>query len=201
MSSRRTSGRRGSGRGGGRGSGRGCGPGMGRDIGWGRGGGRGMRQGIGRRMDTDTLRYPVQSTRFQPDPERPGPERLRLDSPNQETEMLRAQADALKAQFQTVNARISELEGGDVPAPIDVAGMDAHWKTSNNVRNERAAAVVDKEECVNCGICANVCPEEAIVVDEVAVIDPQRCTGCGLCVEECPNRAISLAVLEGAASW
>ena len=198
MSSKSTSGRRGSGQGGGRGSGRGGG--MGRGMGRGRGGGRGMRQGVGRRMDTDALLYPVEPTHLQPGPERPGPERLRPDNPDQETERLRAQADALKAQFQSVNARISELEGGDVPAPIDVADTEALRKTSNNSGNGRAAAVVDEEECVNCGICANVCPEEAIVVDEIAVIDPKRCTGCGLCVEECPNRAISLTVLEGAAS-
>ena len=173
---------------------------MDRGMGRGRGGGRGMRQSIGRRMGADAPPYPTEPAHFQPDPERPGSERLRPDNPNSETEMLRLQADALKAQFRAVNARISELEGGDVPAPIDVADTEAHRKTSNNVRNGRAAAVVDEEKCVNCGICADVCPEEAIVVDEIAVIDPEKCTGCGACVDECPNSAISLVVLEGATS-
>ena len=197
MSSRGNSGGPGSGQGGGRGLGRGGGRGMGRGMGRGRGGGRGMRQGTGRRMGADALPYPAEPTNLRPDPERPSPERLRSDNPDQEAEVLRAEADALKAQFQSVNARISELEGGDMPAPADV---DVHRKTSNDVRNGRAVAVVDIEECVNCGICANVCPEEAIVMDEVAVIDPRKCNGCGLCVNECPNEAISLAVPEGAAS-
>ncbi|RKX26705.1 MAG: ferredoxin [Candidatus Zixiibacteriota bacterium] len=55
-------------------------------------------------------------------------------------------------------------------------------------------AVVEQNECINCEICANVCPEGAITMEDVAVIDAQRCSGCGLCVDECPNKAICLAI-------
>jgi ferredoxin len=53
-------------------------------------------------------------------------------------------------------------------------------------------AVVDTEQCVECGICADVCPTDAITVNGKAIIDPQLCTGCGACVEECAQDAISL---------
>jgi len=56
--------------------------------------------------------------------------------------------------------------------------------------------VIDPISCTACGICADVCPEEAIsegVVDgkDVYVIDLEKCTDCGDCVEECPDESIS----------
>jgi NAD-dependent dihydropyrimidine dehydrogenase PreA subunit len=54
-------------------------------------------------------------------------------------------------------------------------------------------AVVNKDECVGCGLCVDVCPNNAIkMVDGVAVIDPDACIDCGACVGECPNGAITM---------
>jgi ferredoxin len=46
------------------------------------------------------------------------------------------------------------------------------------------------DECVGCGACVDVCPQDAIVVDDVAVIDNDKCVECGACVDECPSNAI-----------
>jgi len=49
--------------------------------------------------------------------------------------------------------------------------------------------------CLGLGDCVEVCPQDAISIDEssgVAVIDPNKCTGCGLCVKECPKGIIKL---------
>jgi len=55
------------------------------------------------------------------------------------------------------------------------------------------ASTVDVEKCTGCSICIEVCPFEAITLnDEKAVIDDDTCTECGVCVNECPNDAISL---------
>ncbi|MCD6416674.1 MAG: 4Fe-4S binding protein [Planctomycetes bacterium] len=52
--------------------------------------------------------------------------------------------------------------------------------------------VVNEEECTSCGICADVCPVEAISLDSgVAVINQDECTECLTCVDECPVGAIS----------
>jgi ferredoxin len=53
-------------------------------------------------------------------------------------------------------------------------------------------AKVNPEECTACGQCAEVCPVEAIKVNDVAVVDPDTCTDCGACVDECPVDAITL---------
>lgn len=53
-------------------------------------------------------------------------------------------------------------------------------------------AVVNKEECTACGNCLDVCPSEAITLDDVAVVNAEECTDCGDCVDECPSEAITL---------
>ena len=50
---------------------------------------------------------------------------------------------------------------------------------------------VNESECVGCGACADVCPNEAISVDDIAVIDAGKCVDCGACVDECPSAALN----------
>ena len=52
-------------------------------------------------------------------------------------------------------------------------------------------AKIKVEECTACGRCAEVCPVEAITVDDVAKVNEEECTDCGNCVDECPVNAIT----------
>lgn len=51
---------------------------------------------------------------------------------------------------------------------------------------------VYEELCIGCGICEDVCPEEAIVVNEdgVAEIDHEKCNLCETCADVCTQEAI-----------
>jgi len=51
---------------------------------------------------------------------------------------------------------------------------------------------INPDECVACGACQDVCPENAITMNDIAVIDNDKCVECGACVDECPNAAIKL---------
>lgn len=54
----------------------------------------------------------------------------------------------------------------------------------------RGMPTIVTDNCTACGACADVCPSEAITVNEVAVIDASKCVDCGACVDECPSEAI-----------
>jgi len=112
-----------------------------------------------------------------------------------EIESLMAQADTMMAQLQDVYARISTLQSENIPEPPDVTAVHERRRTENGQDGGRTAAVVDQGECSRCGICADVCPEEAITMMDITVIDNQKCTGCGACVDVCPEQAITLGVL------
>ena len=76
----------------------------------------------------------------------------------------------LEQQKQQLNQRMAQLESG-----------------------RKAVAVVDSEKCTGCGICVDVCPVNAIEVNQEAVVNDETCTGCAACVSECPNEAIIIA--------
>ena len=70
-------------------------------------------------------------------------------------------------------------------------------------------AVIDKEKCIECGKCSQVCPYEAIITrhrpciksckvkaismdaDRKAMINYDKCIACGACVYRCPFGAIT----------
>lgn len=55
------------------------------------------------------------------------------------------------------------------------------------------AAKVDVETCTGCGNCVEVCPVDAITIEDgIAVVDEETCTDCGACANECPVEAIEM---------
>ena len=53
---------------------------------------------------------------------------------------------------------------------------------------------IDQGRCTGCGFCLNVCPHEAIALDDkkAAVQDLDACMECGACAKNCPAGAIAV---------
>jgi len=49
---------------------------------------------------------------------------------------------------------------------------------------------VDKEKCVGCGACVNVCPAGAISMKDDKAVIGNKCVDCGRCTQVCPAHAI-----------
>lgn len=57
--------------------------------------------------------------------------------------------------------------------------------------------VIDQQACKKCGICHQVCPDDAIQFQAACFsIDYRYCKGCGICAFECPSDAITIIVEE-----
>ncbi|MCP4719008.1 MAG: 4Fe-4S dicluster domain-containing protein, partial [Desulfobacteraceae bacterium] len=62
----------------------------------------------------------------------------------------------------------------------------------------------DQDLCTGCQACEDICPMDAIEMDEentVATVDIDRCIGCGLCVTVCEFEAMALKDKKDEERW
>ncbi len=67
--------------------------------------------------------------------------------------------------------------------------------------NSSYFANVNQELCTACGACEDVCPMDAIAIEDTAEVDLDRCIGCGLCVTRCEFDAMGLKPKKDKEKW
>jgi MinD superfamily P-loop ATPase len=99
----------------------------------------------------------------------------------------------LTAVFAHLSARTHEVAvaDGDVEAsnlPLALRAYDASCTEFPGIPKVSILG----ERCTECGLCAEVCRFDAIVVEPSGAyrVDPLACEGCGRCVTVCPSDAI-----------
>ncbi len=71
-------------------------------------------------------------------------------------------------------------------------GMGGITKETKRKMHHGSRPMFQKDKCTFCGICAEVCPFNAITInDNTWNQDIDKCFGCGVCVENCTDQALS----------
>jgi len=90
-------------------------------------------------------------------------------------------------------SRINEWTYKEFPpaAVIPEAG-NSHYYVTGGWRSERPWR--DDGKCTQCLLCWIVCPDTSIVVKDEKVVDfdLDHCKGCGICAQVCPVDAIEM---------
>lgn len=99
-----------------------------------------------------------------------------------------------------INVERARIEPSEGEVLIDVPNESAR-EVCQKMR-ELGATVQELEdaihhneaECVDCGACISVCPQDVFSFDDDwnLVLDQKRCVLCGRCTQACPHGALSL---------
>ena len=54
------------------------------------------------------------------------------------------------------------------------------------------AVNIDNDKCIGCGACVDMCPVNALAVEDGKVKVNNDCIDCGACVSSCPAEALEL---------
>lgn len=71
-------------------------------------------------------------------------------------------------------------------------GMGGVTKETKQSIHQGARPVYHKQSCTYCGVCAQVCPFNALTVKpDTWEKNQKKCFGCGVCVDACPEQSLS----------
>lgn len=93
----------------------------------------------------------------------------------------------------SIVSAFASLAKENVLCDADVDAADLHLILSPQIKETHEfisghTAVIDKDMCIECGLCRSLCKFSAI--DEDYNVDPIACEGCGVCVYFCPEETI-----------
>jgi ferredoxin len=98
-----------------------------------------------------------------------------------------------------VNVERALIDSSEGEALIDIPDescrivKDRLTDLGASVRILEEEIILDETECVDCGACISICPQEVFSFDSEfrLQMDARKCVLCGRCIEICPHRALS----------
>jgi len=99
-----------------------------------------------------------------------------------------------------INVERAYIESMEGEVLIDVPDKDAALVSATmqeagaRVKVMEDSVIRDESECIDCGACISVCPQDVLSFDDEwrLIIDGEKCILCGKCVIACPHNALSL---------
>lgn len=98
-----------------------------------------------------------------------------------------------------INVEKANIDSTAGEVLIDIPDSDADLirlrlaEMGVSVRIMENAIVLNEDECVDCGACISICPQEVFSFDEEwrLRVSEERCVLCGKCILACPHSALS----------
>ncbi len=98
----------------------------------------------------------------------------------------------------SITAAIASLAKKHIVCDLDVDASDLHLLLAPEIEKQESfisgnEAIINKDECIACGKCKEVCEFNAIKYlkgENKFEIDEVKCEGCGVCVNFCPQKVI-----------
>ena len=91
----------------------------------------------------------------------------------------------------TMEQKYTEPDAVKVTDTFDIEVKGASGGAGSDAADADLAC--NKDECVFCGLCAKVCPADALKVDRKSKtweLDSDACAKCGACIDKCPKKCL-----------
>lgn len=102
----------------------------------------------------------------------------------------------------TISSSFIRLSKADAYADCDVDAPNLHLMVDKPGLTEKSAfhglpkSNIDREKCIQCGLCMENCRFNAVTDDDGYAIDFYACEGCGVCAFVCPADAVTMESVE-----